>query len=260
MIRQEETRRKVSVILPTYNERENIIPLVQEIFQRVGKETELVVVDDDSPDGTWREVEKLAKSEKNLHLLRRLGIRGLVSALNDGIAVSRGEIIVWMDCDFSMPPHIIKALLGKIDQGYDIAVASRFIKGGGVEIIAESSDTFLAYIASLSLNRFIQRMLYSNFKDYTSGFIAIKKKVLENIPLKGDYGEYFIALIYRAIKMGYKVAEIPYLSKARRKGVSKTGTNIFHYLKKGIKYIILTIRLKFSNIQKMGKNEENRKN
>jgi dolichol-phosphate mannosyltransferase len=94
-------------------------------------------------------------------------------------------------------------------------------------------------------------MLDSNIKDYTSGFICIKKDILDNTPLKGDYGEYFIELIYRAKKMGYRIIEVPYLCRARTKGTSKTGTNIFHYLKKGVKYILVTLKLKFSRIKKV---------
>lgn len=249
-VSRDSTQKEVSVILPTYNEKDNIGPLIQEIFSNTAKDTEVIVIDDDSPDETWRVVEELAENQDNIHLFRRIGKRGLVSALVDGIDISKGDIIVWMDCDFSMPPQNIKELLNAIDKGYDVAVGSRFVKGGGVEIIKGSGDTYWAYLMSLSLNLFIQKTLGSSFKDYTSGFIAIKKKILEKISLKGDYGEYFIDLIYRAIKMGYKVKEIPYLNKARRSGVSKTGTNPFHHLKKGIKYILVTLKLKLTKIEK----------
>lgn len=250
MNQQKKNRKKVSVILPTFNEKENIVLLIQAILQNVGKESEIIVVDDDSPDGTWMEVEALAKNQKNIHLLRRLDKKGLVSALNDGIALSTGDTIVWMDCDFSMPPEEIGNLLERIDQGYDVAVGSRFVKGGGVEIVTESQDTLMAYLMSLTLNKFIQTVLGRSFKDYTSGFIAIKRNVLEEIPLQGEYGEYFIDLIYRAIKKGHSVVEIPYLCKARKMGISKTGTHPSHYLKKGLKYIILTLRLRFTRSKK----------
>lgn len=241
---------KVSVILPTYNEKGNITPLIQEIFKQTDRDIEVIVVDDNSPDQTWEEVQELTKTQDNLHLIRRMNERGLVSALKTGIDSSQGSIVVWMDCDFSMPPHHIKDLLKLIDQGYDAAVASRFIKGGGVEIIAKSEDSLLAYAMSWKLNKFIQLVLDSSFKDYTSGFIAVRKNVLEAIPLQGDYGEYFIDLIYRAMRMGYKIKEIPYICKARRVGTSKTGTNLFDYLRKGIKYVILTVKLKFIKINK----------
>lgn len=242
--------KEVSVILPTYNEKENIGPLIKEIFESITRGTEIIVIDDDSPDGTWRVVEEMARMQKDLFLFRREKKKGLVSALNEGIALSRGEIVVWLDCDFSMPPSKIKELLEGIDQGYDAVVGSRYVQGGGVEIITGSSDSLFAHVLSSLLNRFIQRVLGFSFKDYTSGFIAIRKDVLEEIRLRGNYGEYFIDLIYRMIKKGYRVKEIPYLSKARKEGVSKTGTNFFHYLAKGSKYILFTIRLKFTKIER----------
>jgi dolichol-phosphate mannosyltransferase len=237
---------KISVVLPTYNERENIAVLIEKIFCTLAQNTEILVVDDNSPDGTWQIVEELTQTYPNLRLLRRIEKRGLTSALTDGINAAAGDIVAWMDCDLSMPPEKLKELKDKIDEGYDAAVASRFIKGGGVEIRTGSTDTVLAYILSLSLNRFIQAVLDSSFKDYTSGFIMIKKSILEEIPLKGDYGEYFIDLIHRTRKKGYTTIEIPYVCLARQLGVSKTGTNLFQYLKRGFKYLRVTLGLKFS--------------
>ncbi len=240
--------KKVSVVLPTYNEKENIVVLIENIFRHLGRNTEILVVDDNSPDGTWQIVEDMTQTYPNLRLIRRLDKRGLTSALTDGIKASAGDIVAWMDCDLSMPPEKLKELKDKIDEGYDASVASRFIKGGGVEIRTGSTDTVFAYMLSLSLNRFIQTILDSTFKDYTSGFIMIKKSILEEIPLKGDYGEYFIDLIHRTRKKGYKIIEIPYLCLARQQGVSKTGTNLFQYLKRGLKYLKVTFGLKFSKL------------
>jgi dolichol-phosphate mannosyltransferase len=237
---------EVSVILPTYNERENIGPLVEAIFLNTPASTEVIVVDDDSPDGTWQVVEEISRIRENLYLLRRTDKKGLVSAPKDAIALARGEVIVWADCDFSMPPEKIPELLDKVRQGHDAAVGSRFVRGGGVEIITESNDTLLAYLMSLTLNRFLQLFLGSGFKDYTSGFIAIRKKVLEAISLRGDYGEYFVDLVYRTLRSGYKVIETPYLCRGRTAGVSKTGTHFFDYIRRGRKYVWLALQLKFA--------------
>jgi len=238
-----------SVVLPTFNEKDNILPLIKAIHDAVSF-AEIIVVDDNSPDGTWKLVQEYARHHDHIRLLRRIHEKGLVSALRDGIALAGGEVVGWMDCDFSMPPPVFVDLLDKIHKGYDAAVASRFVDGGGVEIITGSTDTMTAFLMSLSLNRFIQIILDSSFKDYTSGFLCIKKAVLDQIPLRGDYGEYFIELIYRLKKSGRRIVEIPYLCRARTAGTSKTGTNIFHYFKKGVKYIIVTLRLRFSRIQK----------
>jgi dolichol-phosphate mannosyltransferase len=249
MADHDRPRREVSVIFPTYNERDNIGPLILEALKYTPADTEVIVVDDNSPDGTWQVVEDLAKNLPNVHLLRRIDKRGLASALRDGIAFSRGDIIVWSDCDFSMPPPKIADLLAEIAKGRDVAVGSRFVKGGGVQIVSESNDTLLAYLMSLTLNRSIQRILGRRFRDYTSGFIAFRRKVLDKISLRGDYGEYFIDFIYRARKLGYDVVEIPYMCVDRRSGVGKTGTHFFDYFRKGWKYVWLTLKLRFTKIR-----------
>jgi dolichol-phosphate mannosyltransferase len=241
--------RNVSVIFPTYNERDNIGPIILEVLKYTPPSTEIIVVDDNSPDGTWQVVEAMQKDHPNLYLLRRIDKKGLASALRDGIAYSRGDIIVWSDCDFSMPPRKIADLLETIAAGQDVAVGSRYVKGGGVQIVTGSNDTLLAYLMSVTLNRFIQRILGRGFKDYTSGFIAFRRRVLEKITLRGDYGEYFIDFIFRARKLGYKVAEFPYMCVERRTGVGKTGQKFSDFIKKGWKYVWLTMKLRFAKIR-----------
>lgn len=236
----------VSVLLPTYNEKENIGLLIESVFRHIPPGSEIIVVDDDSPDGTWKIVESLQPARPGLRLLRRTSNRGLTASLREGIAASRGDIVVWLDCDLSMPPEVIPDLLDGVARGADIAAGSRFVEGGGVEIVTGSGDTLLAFVLSRSLNRFVQAVLGGSFKDYTSGFIAVKKKVLDAVPLCGDYGEYFIDLIHRARRRGFRIEEVPYLCRARKAGVSKTGTRFAHYLKKGWKYLGLTLRLKLS--------------
>lgn len=242
--------KEVSVILPTYNEKDNVTPLILEIQKHLkGRDYEIIVVDDDSPDGTWKLVESIKKKDGPVKLIRRQGRTGLTSAISEGIDSSSGSVIVWMDADLSMPPEKIKSLLEKIDDGYDIAVASRYVAGGGMVIIESSEDSFFSAILSFAMNFAIQKLLDPSFKDYTSGFIAVKKNVLEDIILRGDYGEYFIDFIYKAIKKKYKIIEIPYVSGARRFGKSKTGSNLFEYFSRGKKYIWTAVRVKFTRIK-----------
>ena len=211
----------VSVVLPTYNEKDNIGPLILAVLKHMPPDTEVIVVDDDSPDGTWKVVEDLRKTLPALRLIRRTDERGLTSALRAGIAAATGEIVVWSDCDFSMPPAKMEDLLAEIGRGGDVAVGSRFVEGGGVRIVHGSGDTLMAYLMSRILNGFIQGLLGREIRDYTSGFIAVRKRVLDLIPLKGDYGEYFIDLVHRARKMGFAVVESPYLCVERRSGEGK---------------------------------------
>ena len=238
---------KVSVVLPTFNEKDNILPLILDIQNQLNnQEYEIIVVDDDSPDGTWKIVQKLREKDEKIHLIRRQGRTGLTSAISEGIDVVTGDVVVWMDCDLSMPPEKINDLLQKINDGYDLAVASRYTPGGGMVIIEKGQDSIISAVLSFLMNIAIQRILDSSFKDYTSGFIAVKKDIVDDIKLRGDYGEYFIDFIYRAIKKGYKIVEIPYICKARKYGVSKTGTNLVQYIKRGRKYIWTTLRLRLT--------------
>ena len=239
----------ISVIIPTYNEKDNIEPLIREIQTHLGKsDYEIIVVDDDSPDGTWEVVHDIERENPRVRLLRRIGRNGLTSAISEGIDSSRGGTIVWMDADFSHPPKIINCLLKEIEDGYDIAVGSRYIPGGGMVIIEKGEDSLFAAILSFIMNFTIQKLLDHSFKDYTSGFIAVRREVLNTIRLRGDYGEYFIDLIYKAIKKRFKIVEIPYISECRNYGESKTGANLFQYSRRGIKYIWTTLRLRLTRI------------
>lgn len=239
---------KVSVVLPTYNEKDNIVTLIREIQKHLNNDIEIIVVDDDSPDLTWQIVEDL--KDDNVKLLRRMNEQCLTTAIWDGISTASGEIIVWMDTDLSMPAEKIPDLLRKIDEGYDISVGSRYIPDGGTVIVEKSQDSMLSAVSSFVMNYFIQRLLDTSFKDYTSGFIAARKDVFDDIKLRGDYGEYFIDLIYNALKKGYKVIEIPYILQARKHGESKTGSNFFQLSKRGIKYITTSLRLRFTRIER----------
>lgn len=239
-------KKSISIILPTYNEAENIVDLIREIDKKVKRKKQIVVVDDNSPDGTSKTVENFIRKtkRKDVVLKTRYRNRGLTNSIKDGIKFSKGDVVVWMDCDFSMPPSAIDQLLEKIDKGYDIAVGSRFIKGGRIKEIDKSKkDSPVAIFLSRLMNYSIQFLLGRNFKDYTSGFIAARRKVFSKVKLRGDYGEYFIDLIYKSFAYGFKIVEIPYICVSRKKGESKTGQNIWQYLKRGIKYIILTLRL-----------------
>lgn len=236
----------VSIILPTYNEAGNIVDLIKGIEQVVKYRKEIILVDDNSPDGTTKLVREYIRRyhKHNILVQLRTENRGLTNSIRDGIGLAKGDVIVWMDCDFSHPPAVINKLLEKVKQGYDIAIASRFVKGGGFVVPeAENRDSWPAIILSRLMNYLIQFALSPKFKDYTSGFIAIRKHVFNKVRLKGDYGEYFIDLIYKSLSFNFKVIEIPYIQDIRRSGESKTGQNLWQYTKRGRKYLGLTLQL-----------------
>jgi dolichol-phosphate mannosyltransferase len=227
----------LSVILPTYNEADNIVALVRALrAELAGAALEIVVVDDGSPDGTGKIVAAEAASTPGLRLVARAGPRGLTSSLADGIRASRGELVGFMDCDFSTPPDVVPRLAAKIAEGCDVAVASRYVPGG--------SDSRAGSPWRRATSRVIvalaRALLVADFRDYTSGFFVARREVLNSVPLRGDYGEYFMDFIVRAHRAGYRIAEIPYTQVPRSRGESKTDSGFF---RKGAKYLATLGRL-----------------
>ncbi len=223
----------VSVILPTYNERENLGILIDGLLRKISVKKEIIVIDDNSPDRTWEVAQEIGKKFPEVKVIRRIKERGLVSALRRGIKEAKGEIISWMDCDLSMPPEVLRRMIEKIDT-YDVVVASRFFPGG-----KDERAPSYPYFFSRLINLLCQIFLYRDFHDYTSGFIAVKRGVTEKILLQGDYGEYFISLIVQSKKKGYKVLEIPYICQKRKYGKTKTSPNLSSFLRKGVKYLLM---------------------
>lgn len=234
---------EVSVVLPTYNERDNIGPLIETILANLDWPTQIIVVDDDSPDGTWQVVQEMAANDERIELLRRTDERGLTSALNAGIARARGDVIAWMDCDLSMPPEKLPELLKALAK-FDLAIGSRYVKGG-----KDAGHSFVGRAFSWVMNFCTALLLGFAIRDYTSGFIAAKREVFDQINLRGDYGEYCIDLLHRARKKGFKIQEIPYYFVPRKSGQSKTATRVGDYFRRGIKYVILVLRLRFTPTQ-----------
>ncbi len=226
----------LTVILPTYNERENIPILIDGILQHVRTPVKVLVVDDNSPDGTWQVVEEIAAREPRVCLMRRMTERGLTSAIWAGIQAADTEAVSWMDCDLAMPPEAIPGLLACLAAGADVAVGSRYVRGG-----KDVGHSIMAKAFSLTINSFAMLLLGWRVRDYTSGFIAARRKVFDKIKLQGDYGEYCIDLLARAQRQRLRVQEVPYICGSRYAGESKTGANAGDYLRRGTKYVT-TIR------------------
>jgi len=237
----------LSIIMPTYNEAENIVPLIKNTLKVVREHfsfrfLEILVIDDNSPDETWKIAENCGES--SVKVIRRMENRGLRNSILEGVKKSEGEIIVWLDCDFSHPPRFIPQIVSCVLLGWDIVVNSRYVVGG--EDVREGKGTLLQRVLSWILNRVTWLLLGTSFKDYTSGFIAVKADVVKSLGLRGDYGEYFIDFIYRAMKKNEKILELPYKNEPRMAGESKTGNNLFDYAKLGMQYIftLVTLRIK----------------
>lgn len=231
---------QVSIVIPTFNEVENLPILVREITKFLKRQSlEIMVIDDDSPDKTWQVAEKLVK-DCPLQVFRRRNERGLTSALNLGIEKARGKFVGWLDADLSHPPKLLPCLLKNLEN-YDVSVASRYIKRGK----DKRSDKKLV-ISSWFINKLAQFFLFSDFKDYTSGFCLAKREVFKDLVLQGDYGEYFIKLIFDLKTKGIKIKEVPYVNVDRKRGSSKTAGHFLGFLKRGYKYLLTIFKLSFS--------------
>lgn len=220
---------KVSVILPSYNEAGNITEAISLVLRYVPN-AEIIVVDDDSPDKTWSVVKAIAKCNSRVKLIRRVGRRGIGSAVQEGFEKASGNRVVWLDCDLQHPPSLIPQLLEKLD-GYDMAVASRYVKGGG------DNRSFLRCFLSLAFV-FLAHAVLGTVWDYTSGMIAVKREVLEQVRLvdMGSHGCYFTVFLYRALRNGFSVVEVPYVCIRRKEGATKfTVNDISKYLSTLIK-------------------------
>lgn len=212
----------VSVILPTYNEVENIVVLIRDIIRNLKKlNFEVIVVDDNSPDQTAKLAKEKFKKDNRIKILVRRFDRGLAKSILFGIEKSRGQYIIVMDTDFNHDPHVLPKFLSYKNK-YPLIIGSRYIKGGGME---DKTRYFLSMFYNLAV-RFI---LSSPTKDNLSGFFLIKRKELENFNLKDifqGYGDYFIRLLKYANQNNLRIKEIPVYYKNRSFGQSKS--RFFH--------------------------------
>ena len=222
MAKIKQSQAQVSVIIPTYNESENIIQVLKSIGEHLPKDVEIeaIVVDDNSPDGTGKVVEDYITDARNeakysINIIHRETKSGLSSAILDGIQHSSAETIVVMDSDLSHPPKIIPQLIEEIKtSGYDIAIASRYTEGGEV-----SGWSTKRKLISKGATGIAKAGLGVNESDPMSGFFAFKRKILEGI--KFDAIGYKMLLEILVKTKGAKVKEIPYTFTDRARGSSK---------------------------------------
>ena len=215
----------LTIVIPTFNEAENIPILVEgifKVFHEQGLKGEVIIVDDNSPDGTWEVARQLKSTYNNLDVLRRFNKRGLSSAVLDGIQLARGNIIGVMDGDLSHPPEKIPELVKPIMSGEsDFVIASRYVKGGIIEnwpFIRKASSK-LATIAARGL---------THVKDPMSGFFFLKKELIEGVELSPKGFKIGLEIL---VKSKYKkVTEVPIIFKDRDYGESKmSGGVILEY-------------------------------
>ena len=204
----------LSVVVPTYNEAGSIPKLAARLRAALdGRDWELVVVDDGSPDGTADIAAALAPAIP-VRVVRRAGKAGLASAVVAGFAAARGQMLVVMDADLSHPPEIVPALAAALDGGADLAVGSRYVKGGGV-MDWPWRRRIVSRVACLMGNALVP------VRDATSGFFALRRSVVDGVKLNPIGFKIGFEVIARGRYA--KVVEVPYTFRDRELGASKFG-------------------------------------
>lgn len=214
---------KTYVMIPTYNEMENISNLINEILSLKIKDLHIVVVDDNSPDGTWKIIREISKKYKNVNLLLRTKNKGRGLAGRDGFIFclkNKADIIIEMDADFSHHPKYIPEML-KYIKGYDIVLGSRAVVGG-----KDIGRSFLRKLITRFANIFIRSVFGIRIMDCNSGFRCFKSNILKKInpeKLQSKGPSIVQEVLYRAYLNNAKIKEIPITFINRKKGKSKLG-------------------------------------
>jgi dolichol-phosphate mannosyltransferase len=204
----------LSVVVPTYNEAGSVTGLAERLHAALeGREWELVIVDDGSPDGTADLAASLAPRIP-VKVVRRAGKAGLASAVVAGFAAARGDVIVVMDADLSHPPENVPALVNAIEHGADLAVGSRYVTGGGV-MDWPLKRRIVSRVACLMGNVLVP------VRDATSGFFALRRSVIDGVTLNPIGFKIGFEVIARGRYK--KVVEVPYIFRDRELGASKFG-------------------------------------
>ncbi len=214
------------VIIPTYNERENIRPLINDILNQDISGLEILVVDDNSPDGTGDIVREMCEQDARLHLKKRSGKQGLGTAYIAGFkyGLERDyDLMIEMDADFSHDPKELKNLI-KGCKKYDLTIGSRYLTGANVV-----NWPLSRLILSVGANNYTRLITGLPIHDCTAGFKCFRRKVLESIDLhavQSDGYSFQIEMNYKVWKKGFKIGEVPIIFIDRREGTSKMSKKI----------------------------------
>jgi dolichol-phosphate mannosyltransferase len=211
---------KTAVIIPTYNESDNIITLVEEIvaLQAVAH---IIIVDDNSPDGTGQIADELARHYQEVHAIHRPGKLGLGTAYIAGFKLALTlptDCVVTMDADFSHHPRYIPSLIAQISV-YDLSIGSRYVDGGGTI----NCNLWRRFLSRMS-NTVARLSLGLKASDCTAGFRCYRRQVLEAIDLDTIFSNgysFLVEMLYKCQQLGYRVGEVPIIFENRQQGASK---------------------------------------
>ncbi|MEO0267939.1 MAG: polyprenol monophosphomannose synthase [candidate division WOR-3 bacterium] len=217
---------KVLIVIPTYNERENVERIIEEIFKFLPS-ANILIVDDNSPDGTSEIVKEIMKKDKRVNLILKEKKEGLGKAYKTGFkwGIEKNyDIIIQMDADFSHSPEVLPEFIKEIEKGYDLIIGSRYLNGVSV-VNWPIKRLLLSYFA----NVYARILTGVPVRDLTGGFKAWKREVLENLPWEKIDAEGYgfqIETTFYAKKLGYRIKEYPIIFIERRVGISKMSKKI----------------------------------
>jgi dolichol-phosphate mannosyltransferase len=211
---------RILVILPTYNEAENVTGLTRLVLQQ-DERIEVLVVDDGSPDGTAEQVEALRADEPRVHLIRRPGKLGLGTAYLAGFRFGLDEgysLVFTMDCDFSHNPRYLSEMIEKL-RDCDLVVGSRYVKGGGIE-----NWPWYRLLLSRFANFYARTLLRLELRDCTAGFRGYRREVLEGVDpfdVRSSGYSFLEEMAWKVSRAGFSIAEVPIVFEQRQAGSSK---------------------------------------
>ena len=224
---------KVSIILSTFNEKLSIEFTISELIKYLPG-CEIVVVDDNSPDGTFDILKKI--NYENLKIFSRNRTKGLASAFLLGLINTSGDIIGWLDSNMGDTAKKFPEMLQNL-KGADIVILSRYVAEG------KDERNKIRVIASYLLNKFSKLILRSKINDLSSGIFLMKREVLNDVvPVAKGHGEFMMEFLYKAEKKGNKIIEIPYIQPIDIEGHSKSFPNIAKFLYLGFFYLVRIIQ------------------
>ena len=229
---------EVTIILPTFNEKNNILLLVNLIKKVLKKNrVEIIVIDDNSPDRTGLICKNKFKKDKSVNIILNRKRIGLAKSIYQGILKSSKKNIVVMDTDFTHDPILIPKMLRLINE-YDIISGSRYCVGGYMQDQIHSHLSFF-------YNLILKLILKTQIQDNLGGYFCIKKKILNRLPRKKifyGYGEYFFRLLFFSLIQNFTILEIPAIYKKRVRGKSKSNFIYMFY-----KYFIEAVKLRLKS-------------
>jgi len=235
-----------SVILPTLNEKKHIVQLIEEVsevFVQRKLDYEIIVVDDNSNDGTIEVIKNYCNKNILIKLIVRENKRkSLPESINIGIKKAKYSRVIWLDADFQHPPKYINEFI-KYFSTNDVIVCSRFVNGSNRYFEDKNLNKNINENQSVFFNKLCNFFLFKDITDYTSGFICINKNLLKSYRLKGFYGDYFVNLIFYLKKKKINILEIPFKDEMRASGNSKTVVKInLKYIYTCFRYFVTLIK------------------